>query len=62
VAEGSEHAEPAAQLASLGCQDYLFSRPLSTTAMTELLARCVADGGFHLPTTAQPAGSLSEVG
>jgi hypothetical protein len=30
--------------------------------MTELLATSLADGGFYLPTTAQPAGSLSEVG
>jgi hypothetical protein len=29
--------------------------------MTELLAKSLADGGFYLQT-AQPAGSLSEVG
>ena len=62
VAEGIEQAEQAAQLATLGCQDgqgYHFARPLPTPAMTELLAESLADGGFHLPTTAQPAGSLS---
>jgi sensor c-di-GMP phosphodiesterase-like protein len=65
VAEGIEHAEQATHLAALGCQDgqgYLFARPLPSTAMTELLAGSLADGGFYLPTTAQPAGSLSEVG
>ena len=65
VAEGIEHAEQATHLAALGCQDgqgYLFAWPLATTAMTELLARSLGDGGFYLPTTAQPAGSLSEVG
>ncbi len=34
---------------------------LPTPAMTELLAKSLADGGFHLPA-ARPAGSLSEVG
>jgi predicted signal transduction protein with EAL and GGDEF domain len=50
-----------ADVATLGCQDgqgYLFARPLATSAMTELLATSLADGGFHLPT-AQPAESLS---
>ncbi len=37
------------------------NRPLAVPAMTELLAKTLADGGFHLPV-AQPAGSLSEVG
>jgi diguanylate cyclase (GGDEF)-like protein/PAS domain S-box-containing protein len=52
VAEGIEQAEQAAHLASLGCQDgqgYLFARPLSPEATTELLARSLADGGFYLP-------------
>ena len=38
---------------ALGCQDgqgYMFARPLSTTAMTELLAKSLADGGFYLAT------------
>jgi EAL domain-containing protein (putative c-di-GMP-specific phosphodiesterase class I) len=58
VAEGIEQAE----LATLGCQDgqgHHFARPLPTPAMTELLAKSLADSGFHLPATAQPAGSLS---
>jgi diguanylate cyclase (GGDEF)-like protein/PAS domain S-box-containing protein len=61
VAEGIEQGEQAAHLATLGCQDgqgYLFARPLPATAMAELLARSLADGGFYL-ATAQPAGSLS---
>ena len=65
VAEGIEHPEQAAHLATLGSQDgqgYHFARPLPAAAMTELLATSLADGGFHLSTTAQPAGSLSEVG
>ena len=52
VAEGIEQAEQATHLAALGCQDgqgYLFARPLAVEAMTELLATCVADGGFYLP-------------
>jgi EAL domain-containing protein (putative c-di-GMP-specific phosphodiesterase class I) len=64
VAEGIEQAAQAAHLAGLGCQDgqgYHFARPLETAAMTELLAKSLADGGFYLQT-AQPAGSLSEVG
>jgi EAL domain-containing protein (putative c-di-GMP-specific phosphodiesterase class I) len=64
VAEDIEHAEQAAHLATLGCQDgqgYHFARPLPAAAMTELLAKSLADGGFYLQT-AQPAGSLSEVG
>jgi EAL domain-containing protein (putative c-di-GMP-specific phosphodiesterase class I) len=64
VAEGIEQATQAAHLAGLGCHDgqgFHFARPLPTTGMTELLAKSLADGGFHLQT-AQPAGSLSEVG
>ena len=52
VAEGIEHAEQAAHLATLGCQDgqgYPFARPLAAAAMTELLAESLADGGFYLP-------------
>ena len=62
VAEGIEEADQAAHLAALGCQDgqgYHFARPLVTSALTELLAQTLADGGFYLPATAQPAGSLS---
>jgi diguanylate cyclase (GGDEF)-like protein/PAS domain S-box-containing protein len=62
VAEGIEEADQAAHLAAIGCQDgqgFHFARPLVTSAMTELLAQTLADGGFYLPTTAQPAGSLS---
>jgi EAL domain-containing protein (putative c-di-GMP-specific phosphodiesterase class I) len=62
VAEGIEHAEQVAHLATLGCQDgqgHHFARPLPAAAMTELLAKSLADGGFYLSTTAQPAGSLS---
>jgi acyl-CoA synthetase (AMP-forming)/AMP-acid ligase II len=47
VAEGIERAEQAAHLASLGCQDgqgFLFARPLNPEAMTELLAKSLADG------------------
>jgi diguanylate cyclase (GGDEF)-like protein/PAS domain S-box-containing protein len=61
VAEGIERSEQAAHLASLGCQDgqgYLFARPLETGAMTELLAKSLADGGFYLPVS-QPLESLS---
>ena len=61
VAEGIEQPEQAAHLATLGCQDgqgFHFARPLPAAAMTELLAKSLADGAFHLPT-AQPAGSLS---
>jgi predicted signal transduction protein with EAL and GGDEF domain len=61
VAEGIEQSEQAAHLAALGCQDgqgYLFARPLETGVMTELLATCLADGGFYLPV-AQPVESLS---
>jgi EAL domain-containing protein (putative c-di-GMP-specific phosphodiesterase class I) len=61
VAEGIEQSEQAAHLASLGCQDgqgFLFARPLATGAMTELLAKSLADGGFYLPV-AQPVESLS---
>ena len=52
VAEGIEQAEQAAHLASIGCQDgqgFLFARPLDPEAMTELLAKSLADGGFYLP-------------
>jgi hypothetical protein len=45
-------AEQASHLATLGCQDgqgYLFARPLDAGAMTELLAKSLADGGFYLP-------------
>jgi diguanylate cyclase (GGDEF)-like protein/PAS domain S-box-containing protein len=62
VAEGIEQAGHAAHLATLGCQDgqgFHFARPLPTAGMTELLAKSLADGAFHLPTTAQPARSLS---
>jgi diguanylate cyclase (GGDEF)-like protein/PAS domain S-box-containing protein len=62
VAEGIEQPEQAAQLAALGCQDgqgYHFARPLAPAAMSELLEQTLADGGFFLPTTAQPAESLS---
>ena len=61
MAEGIEHAVQATHLAQLGCQDgqgFHFARPLQAEAMTELLAKSLADGGFYLPT-AQPAGSLS---
>ena len=57
VAEGIEQPEQASHLAALGCQDgqgYLFARPLHPGAMTELLAKSLADGGFYLPTS-QPA-------
>jgi EAL domain-containing protein (putative c-di-GMP-specific phosphodiesterase class I) len=62
VAEGIEQPEQAAQLAALGCQDgqgYHFARPLAPAAMSELLEQTLANGGFYLPTTAQPAESLS---
>jgi hypothetical protein len=36
-------------------------RPLDAGAMTELLAKSLADSGFYLPA-ARPVGSLSEVG
>jgi diguanylate cyclase len=61
VAEGIEEAEQATQLASLGCQDgqgYHFARPLITEAMTELLARTLAEGGFYLPVVA-PAEAVT---
>ncbi|HEX3214488.1 MAG TPA: EAL domain-containing protein, partial [Actinomycetota bacterium] len=57
VAEGIEQPDQASHLAALGCQDgqgYLFARPLHAGAMTELLAKSLADGGFYLPTS-QPA-------
>jgi EAL domain-containing protein (putative c-di-GMP-specific phosphodiesterase class I) len=58
VAEGIEEAEQAASLAALGCHDgqgYLFSPPLAAAAMTELLERTLADGGFFLPAAAPAA-------
>jgi EAL domain-containing protein (putative c-di-GMP-specific phosphodiesterase class I) len=57
-----EHAEQAAHLATLGCQDgqgYHFARPLPPAAMTELLAKSLADGGFHLSTTVPVAESAA---
>jgi diguanylate cyclase (GGDEF)-like protein/PAS domain S-box-containing protein len=62
IAEGIEHAEQAAHLASLGCQEgqgYHFARPLTAAAMTALFGQTRTPGGFYLPATAQPAGSLS---
>ena len=49
-------------LVTLGCRDgqgFLFARPLPAAAMTELLGRTLADGGFHLPTTVKPLEPLS---
>jgi PAS domain S-box-containing protein len=37
----------------------LFSRPLTAAAMTELLGKTLADGGFHLPNAVAPVESLS---
>jgi EAL domain-containing protein (putative c-di-GMP-specific phosphodiesterase class I) len=62
IAEGIEHAEQAAHLASLGCQEgqgYHFARPLTAAAMTALFGQTRTPGGFYLSATAQPAGSLS---
>jgi diguanylate cyclase (GGDEF)-like protein/PAS domain S-box-containing protein len=62
VAEGIEQADQAASLVTLGCRDgqgFHFSRPLTTAAMTELLAKTLADGGFYLPAAAEPVESLS---
>jgi diguanylate cyclase (GGDEF)-like protein/PAS domain S-box-containing protein len=62
VAEGIEEAEQAANLIALGCregQGFHFARPLPAAAMTELLAKTLADGGFYLPATAEPLESLS---
>jgi diguanylate cyclase (GGDEF)-like protein/PAS domain S-box-containing protein len=62
VAEGIEQAEQAAHLVTLGCRDgqgFYFSRPLPTAAMTELLGKTLADGGFYLPVAAEPLESLS---
>jgi diguanylate cyclase (GGDEF)-like protein/PAS domain S-box-containing protein len=62
VAEGIEEAEQAANLVALGCRDgqgFHFARPLPAAAMTELLGKTLADGGFYLPTTAAPVESLS---
>jgi diguanylate cyclase (GGDEF)-like protein/PAS domain S-box-containing protein len=54
VAEGIEQPEQAAHLVTLGCQEgqgFWFARPLDNGAMTELLAKSLADGGFYLPVT-----------
>jgi diguanylate cyclase (GGDEF)-like protein/PAS domain S-box-containing protein len=62
VAEGIEEPEQAANLLTLGCRDgqgFYFSRPLPAAAMTELLGKTLADGGFYLPTTVEPLESLS---
>jgi diguanylate cyclase (GGDEF)-like protein/PAS domain S-box-containing protein len=62
VAEGIEEAEQAASLVTLGCRDgqgFHFARPLTAAAMTELLGKTVADGGFYLPNAAAPVESLS---
>jgi diguanylate cyclase (GGDEF)-like protein/PAS domain S-box-containing protein len=62
VAEGIEHADQAASLVTLGCRDgqgFHFSRPLTTAAITELLGKSLADGGFYLPAAAEPLESLS---
>jgi diguanylate cyclase (GGDEF)-like protein/PAS domain S-box-containing protein len=62
VAEGIEEAEQAASLVTLGCRDgqgFHFSRPLTAAAMTELLGKTLADGGFQLPSAASPLESLS---
>jgi EAL domain-containing protein (putative c-di-GMP-specific phosphodiesterase class I) len=62
VAEGIEHPEQAASLVALGCRDgqgFHFSRPLTAAAMTELLGKTLADGGFRLPNAVAPVESLS---
>jgi len=62
VAEGIEEPEQATNLVTLGCRDgqgFYFSRPLPTAAMTELLGKTLADGGFYLPVAAEPLESLS---
>ena len=49
-------------LVTLGCRDgqgYHFARPLTAAAMTELLGKTLADGGFYLPNAADPVESLS---
>jgi EAL domain-containing protein (putative c-di-GMP-specific phosphodiesterase class I) len=54
IAEGIELPEQAASLAALGCHDgqgYHFARPLPMEAMTELLERTLAPGGFLLAAT-----------
>ena len=54
MAEGIEQPEQAAHLVTLGCQEgqgFWFARPLDNGAMTELLAKSLADGGFYLPVT-----------
>jgi len=51
IAEGIELPEQAANLAALGCQDgqgYHFAKPLAPEAMTDLLERTLAPGGFLL--------------
>ena len=40
-------------------KDFAFSRPLTAVAMTELLGKTLADGGFHLPKAVAPVESLS---
>ena len=62
MAEGIEEAEQAASLVTLGCregQGFHFARPLTAAAMTELLGKTLADGGFYLPNAAAPVESLS---
>jgi diguanylate cyclase (GGDEF)-like protein/PAS domain S-box-containing protein len=62
VAEGIEEPEQATNLVTLGCRDgqgFYYSRPLPTAAMTELLGKTLADGGFYLPVAAEPLESLS---
>jgi diguanylate cyclase (GGDEF)-like protein/PAS domain S-box-containing protein len=62
VAEGIEEAEQAASLVTLGCRDgqgFHLARPLTAAAMTELLGKTLADGGFYLPNAAAPMESLS---
>jgi diguanylate cyclase len=60
---GKEEAPTqAASLVTLGCRDgqgFHFARPLTAAAMTELLGKTVADGGFYLPNAAAPVESLS---
>jgi EAL domain-containing protein (putative c-di-GMP-specific phosphodiesterase class I) len=54
IAEGIEMPEQAASLAALGRHDgqgYHFARPLPVEAMTELLERALAPGGFLLAAT-----------
>jgi hypothetical protein len=51
-----------ASLVTLGCrkgQGFHFARPMTAAAMTELLGKTLADGGFYLPHVAAPVESLS---